>query len=213
MRTRVLLLRWLTLLSAVAVFSCATPKAELTSVWKDQTYQGGYFKKVLVISAARKETIRNFSEDEFVRQLKGRGTDAIASYTMIPFEKMMDKVVVAEKIKGLGIGGILVTRVLYTLTDAPPLRKQPNWNEFYSDSFGNDDRAGTGPPGSQGLTGPKISPGKMMARIEMNLYETGSEKPAWSASSDIPVKDDPRDEIRAFVSVVLQELSRERLIP
>jgi hypothetical protein len=212
MKTRVLVLRWLALLSVVSVFSCAAPKAELTSVWKDQNYQGEYFKKVLVIGAARKETLRTFSEDEFVRQLKGGGTDAVASYSMIPFEKMMDRDVVAEKIKGSGIGGILVTRVLYTLTDAPPLRKQPNWNEFYSDSFVTYERTGTGPSGDQRLTGPKISPGKMIARIEMNLYETGSEKPVWSASSDLPLKEDPRDEIRAFVSLVLQELSRERLI-
>jgi len=96
-----------------------------------------------------------------------------------------------------------VTRVLYTLTDAPALRKHPNWNEFYSDSFGYD----------QGLSAPGRSQGKMVARIEMNLYETGSGRPVWSASSEIPVKEEPQDEIKAFVTVVVQELSRERLIP
>ena len=191
-----------TIILGLSLSGCATPKAELTSVWKDQAYQGGYFKKVLVISAARKEAIRNFSEDEFVRQLKGRGTDAIASYTMIPFEKMMDKAVVAEKIKGLGIGGIFVTRVLYTLTAAAPLPKQPIWHEFYSDSLGYE----------QGVSGPRISAGKTVARIEMNLYETRSEKPVWSASSDVPVKDEPKEEIAAFITVVLQRLSQEKLI-
>lgn len=203
MKRGCLLLRCLAVVSLIAVFSCASPKVELTSVWKDQSYKGGFFKKILVISAARKEAIRNFSEDEFARQLKGRGPDTIASYTMIPFAKMLDKAVVADKIRGLGIDGVLVTRVLYTLTDAPPLRKHPNWNEFYSDSFGYD----------QGLSAPGRSQGKMTARIEMNLYETGSEKSVWSASSDIPVKDDPKEEIKAFVAVVVQELSRERLIP
>jgi hypothetical protein len=191
-----------TTILGLSLSGCATPKAELTSVWKDQAYQGGYFKKVLVISAARKEAIRNFSEDEFVRQLKGHGTDAIASYTMIPFEKMMDKAVVAEKIKGLGIEGILVTRVLYMLTAAPPLPKQPNWHEFYSDSLGYE----------QGVSGPRISAGKTVARIEMNLYETRTEKPVWTASSDVPVKDEPKEEIAAFITVVLQRLSQEKLI-
>jgi hypothetical protein len=202
MRKGLMLLPCLATVYAVALFSCAAPKAELTSVWQDPAYQGGYFKKILVISAARKEAIRSFSEDEFVKQLKGRGTDATASYTMIPFEKMLDKAVVAEKIKGLGIDGILVTRVLYILTDAPPLRKQPYWNEFYSESFGYE----------KGVSAPRISPGKMMARIEMNLYESRTEKPVWSASSDVPVKEDPRDDIKAFVALVVQQLSRERLI-
>jgi hypothetical protein len=200
---RCMLFRCLAVIALVVVSSCAAPRVELTSVSRDQSYKGGFFKKILVISAARKEAIRHFSEDEFVQQLKGRGTDSVASYTMIPFAKMLDKTVVADRIKGLGIDGVLVTRVLYTLTDAPSLRKKPNWNEFYSDSFGYD----------QGLSGPARSQGKMIARIEMNLYEVATEKSVWSASADIPVKEDPKEEIRAFVAAVLQKLSRERLIP
>jgi len=107
MKRGYLLLRCLAVVFLIAVFSCATPRVELTSVWKDQSYKGGFFKKILVISAARKDAIRNFSEDEFSRQLKGRGPEAIQSYTMIPFAKMLDKAVVADKIRGMGLTAYL----------------------------------------------------------------------------------------------------------
>ncbi len=203
MKREQVLLRCIAAALFLLFVSCAGPKAELTSVWKDEAYRGGYFRKILVISAARKEAVRNFSEDEFVRQLKGRGTDSVASYTSIPFDKMLDKAYIMEKTRGMGIDGILVTRVLYTLTAAPPLPKQPNWHEFYSDSLGYE----------QMVSAPKLSPGKTIARIEMNLYEARSEKPVWSASSDVPVRSDPRDDIKAFVTLVAQQLSREKLIP
>ena len=182
--------------------ACAAPKVELTDVWKDDAYRGRYFKKVLVISAARKEPMRTFAENEFVAQLVGRGIEAIASHEIIPFGKMRDKAFIAERIKGMGIDGILVTRVLYTLTAAPPLPKQRTWHEFYSGSFGYE----------HDVSAPRTSQGKTVAHVDVNLYAARDERLLWSASADLPVKGEPRDEIRQFVSEIVRKLHQEELL-
>lgn len=201
MKRRSVPVQWLVIGLLLGFSACAAPKVELTSIWKDAAYQGGYLKKILVVSAARKVAARSYAENEFVTQMEGRGTEAVASYKIIPSEKMMDKAFIAEKITGMGIDGILVMRVLYTMTAAPPLPKPPTWHEFYSDSFGY----------GYDVSAPRISQGKTFARMEVNLYEARTERLIWSASSDLQVKDEPKEETRLFVSELIKRLRLEGL--
>ena len=210
MKRRKILTVWLAFFSCFVISSCATPKAELTSVWKDQAYQGGYLKKILIIGASRKESTRRYFEDEFVRQLRARGTDAVASYEIIPFDKVLDKATVTEKMKGSRVDSVLITKMLFkTTVDTYTPPQQPNWNELYTESFsGGEEAFGY----ASGTSAPKTSTGKAVVRLEINLFETGAEKPLWSASSDMPVKDDPKNEIKSLVDVLIQRLVQERLI-
>ena len=69
-------------------------KALIKSAWKNSTHEG-HPRKVMVIGVAKDPANRKFFEDEFVRQLKARDTDAIASYTVLPEAKLNDPVVIA----------------------------------------------------------------------------------------------------------------------
>ena len=89
--------------------SCST--TALTAVWKDSAYQGGPMKKVLVIGVFKEQNIKRFFEDEFARQLKPRGVDAVPSYTVFPEEDILDKTTITEKMKELKMDSVLVTRV------------------------------------------------------------------------------------------------------
>ena len=183
--------------------SCATPPPQWGAVWKDENYRGGYVKKVFVIGAARQEKVRVVFENEFVNQLKAHGTDAVASDTVIRFEKMMDKELVASKIKESGCDSVLITRVLYVTTaDQYKPMPKPNWNEFYSESYGY----------SQAPAGPRTTMGKFDARLEMKLFDTKSEQPVWSASAQMLVEDDPRDEIKLFVRTLMEKLAADKFI-
>jgi hypothetical protein len=185
------------------VSSCATPPPRWGAIWKDETYRGGYITKVLVIGAARQEKVRVFFEDEFVKQLNAHGSDAIASGTVIPFEKMMDKELVASKVKELGCDSLLITRVLYVTTaDKYKPMPKPNWNEFYSESYGY----------SQAPAGPRTTMGKFDARLEMKLFDAKSEQPVWSASAQMLVEDDPRNEIKLFVQTLMEKLAADKFI-
>jgi hypothetical protein len=51
-------------------------------------------------------------EDEFVRQLKARGNDAIASYTVLPREEKLEKEAVLKKVQELGADVIILVKFL-----------------------------------------------------------------------------------------------------
>jgi len=56
-----------------------------------------------VIGVSKKPVIRNLFEDECVRELRARGTDAVASYTFLPFDQLANKETVQSKIRELGL--------------------------------------------------------------------------------------------------------------
>src|SRR4030065_1197039 len=89
---------------AMLITPCATTK--LTSAWKDPLYQKQPHK-IMVIGVAKKPVNKRIFEDEFVRQLKARGTDAVASYTVMPDEKQADNTAIAATMKEQGAGGEL----------------------------------------------------------------------------------------------------------
>ena len=203
MGKRIVGLCCLAVIFSLVVSSCATPPPRWGAVWKDDNYRGGYIKKVFVIGAARQEKVRVVFEDEFVSQLKAHGADAVASGTVIPFEKMMDKELVASKIKESGCDSVLITRVLYVTTaDKYKPMPKPNWNEFYSESYGY----------SQAPPGPRTTMGKFDAQLEMKLFDAKSEQPVWSASAQMLVEDDPRNEIKLFVQTLMEKLAADKFI-
>jgi len=95
------------MLIAMLITACAM--TTLTSVWKDPSYQGQP-RKIRVIGVARKPINKRIFEDEFVRQLKARGTDAVASYTVMPDEKQGDHAVIAAKMKEQSADAALISR-------------------------------------------------------------------------------------------------------
>src|SRR5574340_1253595 len=125
------------------LWGCAT--TELKTVWMDETYKGGPLKKVFVIGVSHKPTIKRLFEDEFVRGLKAHGTEAIASYTVIPEDKMSDKGFITSEIRKLGMDSVLVTLLVdkKTLdTYYPPQMRYPGpyygggWHGHYAQGLG-----------------------------------------------------------------------------
>src|SRR5574340_541482 len=140
--------RYIKELSALTIvflllWGCAT--TEVKTVWMDETYKGGALKKVFVMGASHKPAIKRLFEDEFVRELKAHGSDAIASYTVIPEEKMHDKDFISSEIRKLGIDSVLVTLLVdkKTLdTYYPPQMRYPGpyyrggWQGYYAQGLG-----------------------------------------------------------------------------
>ena len=76
-------------LALLALASCST--TTIVDQWQSPGYTGGPFKRILVVGITKEAMTRRIFEDEFVKQLKARGTDAIASYTLIAEEGPVDK--------------------------------------------------------------------------------------------------------------------------
>jgi len=179
--------------------SCAT--TTLNAVWKDPNYQGGKLEKVLVVGVSKSPTQRRLFEDAFVAQLRARGTDAAASYTIIPTEEMADKAAVESQIKTMEVDTILVTKfvekkkekVYSSPAPYPPTYYYRGWYDYYSRSYDNEYEY-------------------EVASLETNLYETETGKLIWSAFSDTYAGTTSEQEIKSFVEVIIKSLSDNQLI-
>jgi hypothetical protein len=189
----------------LTITCCSATK--LDSVWSDPHYQGGKLKEVLVIGVARKETNRRLFEDKFVAKLKTYGTDAIASYTIFPSEKKLDKAAVENQMKTLGVGAVLVTRLLdvkkkteYVPTTRFPPRSYPSgWYGGYLTSYEN-------------VNSPGYFVGYDVVSLETNIYDTQTEKLVWSGLSTTALEDSVDKAIQSVINAIVKSLSNDHLI-
>jgi hypothetical protein len=98
----------------VVLGACTSTK--FSAVWKDDTYEG-HPEKILVISTFQNPANRRLFEDDLVKSLKDRGTDAVVSYTVMPDPAVSDKNTIALHAKELGADAVLINRPFGTRTD------------------------------------------------------------------------------------------------
>ncbi|MGE5751786.1 MAG: hypothetical protein ACM30F_06565 [Nitrospirota bacterium] len=97
----------------VVLGACTSTK--FSAVWKDETYEG-HPEKIMVISTFQNPANRRLFEDDLVKSLKDRGTDAVVSYTVMPDPAVTNKNAIALHAKELGADAVLINRTLGTRT-------------------------------------------------------------------------------------------------
>lgn len=183
---------------AMLVTACAS--TQITSVWKDPSYQSRP-ARIMVIGVAKNPINRRLFEDEFVRQLKSRGTDAIASYTVIPDKKQGDEEAVAKKVAELGADTLLITRLVSKKTVqvyVPGTAYYPppyygRWPDYYGYGY-------------QYMYTPGYIADDEYAVVETNLYEAKSDKLVWAASSETGINDSDQNLIQNYVGVMVKNM-------
>ena len=194
------------ILLAVAMLVTACASTQLTSIWKDPSYQARP-AKIMVIGLAKKPEIRRLFEDEFVRQLKARGTEAIASYTVLAEQQQNDQAAIAAKVKEMGADSVLLTRLVDKKTVqfyvpgtvyAPP-PYYSSWPAYYGNSYST-------------MASPGYVGEDQYAVIETNLYEAGNEKLVWTATSETLMGDSNRNLIVAYIEVLVKAMSYNKLL-
>jgi hypothetical protein len=181
------------LVSLLLFSSCATTTT--TNVWRDQKYPGPV-KKILVMGISQREGIQRFFEDEFVRQLRDRGTDGIAGYSILPYDEKMDKDFIASKAKESGADTVLVARPISRKIERSYVPgSYSRWGSYYGYAY---------------------SPGYVVADeyvyIETNLYDVASENLIWTAQSETIMLATDQELIRSFISTMIAQLASDRLI-
>lgn len=192
------------MLIALFITACATTM--LTSVWKDQTYLGQP-GKIMVIGVAKKPVNKRILEDEFVRQLKARGTDAVASYTVMPDEKQGDHALIAAKMTEQGADAVLISRMASkktVLTYVPgSVFSPPPYYGKWRDYYGHGYRA-------------VYTPGYLAedeyALMETNLYDAGTDKLIWSASSETEIWGSKQDQVISYIGVMVNAMADQKLL-
>jgi hypothetical protein len=94
------------------ITSCAAKGTTFTSVWKDDNYQGGKVKSVLIIGVSKKPDVRKMFEDEFVKDLKAMGVEGLASHTVLPADRMLEKGSILDVVHKRDIQSVILTRLI-----------------------------------------------------------------------------------------------------
>lgn len=192
------------LLGSVLVAACAT--TEINGIWKDPSYQARP-ARILVIGVAKSPLNRRLFEDEFVRRLKDRGTEAIASYTALSDKQQDDQAAIAAKVKELNADTVLITRLVSkrtvkvyvpgTVYYPPPY--YGTWPHYYGYSY-------------QYIYSPGYITENEYAVIETNLYETGSDKLVWAALSETLIGDSDKSLIKSYIGIMVNTMVEQGLL-
>jgi len=192
------------MLTVMLVTACTS--TDLTSVWKDPKYQA-HPARIMVISVDNNPTTRGFFEDEFVEQIKARGAEAFASYTVLSDRNQEDPAAISAKMSELGADAVLITRLVsknIARRPAPktlynPVPYSPKWQDYY----GYDKRS-IYPPGIIAEEG--------VAFIETKMYEAANVKMIWSASSETAIGGSYQQRIKSYIDVMVKTLVEHGLL-
>jgi len=200
MKQRATLLCCLVVLVGLLLSSCAT--TIVTAVWKDESFTGPV-KKMAVIGIFKTPAIRNSFEDEFSRQLRTHGVEAVPGYTVIPVDDQSDKDIVASKLRNLGTDYVLVTRLVDKRTVQTYVPGQAYVVPGYYRSWG-------------GYYQYAYTPGYMVqdvyAYAETNIYDVKNDKLIWSARSETEISGVNQELIQSFVKIMIDRLSADAVI-
>ncbi len=200
MKQRATLLCCLVVLGGLLLSSCAT--TIVTAVWKDESFTGPV-KKMAVIGIFKTPAIRNSFEDEFSRQLRTHGVEAVPGYTVIPVDEQSDKDIVASKLRNLGTDYVLVTRLVDKRTVQTYVPGQAYVVPGYYRSWG-------------GYYQYAYTPGYMVqdvyAYAETNIYDVKNDKLIWSARSETEISGVNQELIQSFVKIMIDRLSADAVI-
>ena len=205
MKLHMKLLSGFVLLLLLLLNACASSK--VTGEWKDPELGARKYGHILVIGAAKQPDRRTFYEDEFVKQLNRQGIMAIASHTIIPRDKMLDKDTIVKSIEGLQIDAVIVTR----LQGFKEQRQIPhgktyqvpygyyNMYDYYNSSISS---------------APSVSYAESheYLQLESNLYDAGTEKLAYSITTDTFIREKFKSRMTAYIETVVQKLKNSGLI-
>lgn len=192
------------MLGVLLVAACATTK--VGSVWKDPSYQARPVR-IMVVGVAKNPLNRRLFEDEFVLQLKVRGTDAIASYSALPDKLQDDQAAIAAKVKELGADTVLITRMVskkIVQTYVPGTLYYPpdsygTWPDYYGHGY-------------RYLYSPGYITEDEYAVIETNLYEALHDKLVWAASSETVMSDSKQKLIKSYIGIMVNSMARSGLL-
>lgn len=194
----------LLMLAAMLFTACAT--TQLNSVWKDPSYRTRP-AKIMIIGVAKDPIKRRLFEDEFVAQLAAHGTDAVASYTVLPDKQQNDQEAIAAKVKELGADTILITRLVSKKTVQTyvpgtiyyPPANYGTWPDYYGYGY-------------RYMYSPGYIAEDEYAVIETNLYETRHDKLVWAASSETVMSDTDQNLIKTYVGIMVKAMAGNGLL-
>jgi len=107
--------------------ACAT--TSMVDTWRDPNYKGKAFHNFLVVGITKDPGVRRVFEDIFTAELRSRGLQATASYTVTPPDQPVTKELLADVVNKTGSDAVITTRVVN-------IQQQTSVTPGYVDTYG-----------------------------------------------------------------------------
>lgn len=194
-------------LAAIVVSGCASTK--LTEQWKEPTYAGAAFKKVLVIGATDSPTRRRTFETEFSMQLDKRANvDGVPSYSVLQTQGEVDREELDRIIQENGIDAVMITRLIgqednVTYTPGTVTAYPYGWYGGMYDYY-------------YGAWGAASTPGYLSTtttyRVETNVYAVSTQKLTWAGITETFAPSDFERAVDEYAAVVIKGMAQNGLL-
>jgi len=198
-KTRIAVSGILLFAAALMTLSCASPM-RLTDNWRNSTYTGPAFKKIMVVALTKQDDLRRPIENEFAKQLKSRGVEAATCHEYFPDPDKATREELVKVSEGKGIEAYLIVRALGVGTDIQTY--QPS--DRTVDSMTYLPWFGPGPP---------MTRQREAVTLESRLYDGKTMGIVWRSTVDAVNPTGSDDQISRFVSLVVTTLRDKKLIP
>jgi len=191
---------------ALAALGCSTlAPTSVESSWKAPANEFIHFHKVVAVVMSPSEAIRRSGEDELVKLIQASGTDAVASYTLLPGDTVRDLDHARAVLQQAGCDGAVVMRplgseqVLTYVHSAFPgdlyYRPWSLWGPGWADAYA---------PGYL-QTDTKVS-------VETLIYSLPKEQLLWAGYSKTTNPSGIQELVRSVAQAVGETLRDEKLI-
>jgi hypothetical protein len=178
----------------------------LSSSWKDPGTAPKQYRKLLVVGLANKPQMRQIFEEVYAAEVNRKGAVGIASYTLTGVENKLTRDVIVEAVKKSGADGVITTRIS-SMKENKEVR-----TGFVLTDRGFTDVYGIPVSYAEFVHQPVEVTRSTKAVIETSLFDTGTGRLAWSATSNAV---DPEGIItvsRELADSVIKALTRDGLL-
>ena len=192
---------------AFALAGCA-PSTRIVQQWQDEAFSGKPFKRLLVLGVTTDATLRRVFEDEFSAGLRARGIEAVQGYTLLPDDGPVERARIERAMREAKADGAIVTRVLRVdrrvevVPAGPPM--QQGFFGWYGSAWGG--------PLWPGYAQPPAVFQFDQVYVESQLWDVRTDRPVWSAVSEIFAPSNPRADAITYSRVILDALAARKLI-
>lgn len=191
-------------LIAMLLAACGT--TQLKAVWKDPSYRD-HPRRIMVLSVTKSPVKRRIFEDEFVRQIRAHGTDAIASYAVLPDDKGGDQAFLARTVKEQRADAVLITRLVSRKTvkvQVPgmvyyPPRPYGKWRDYYNFGY-------------QAVFTPGYIAEDEYALMETNLYDARNDNLIWATTSETEMDGSDQNLVRPYIGIMVNTMIEQGVL-
>lgn len=194
---------------AAALTGSACSSTKLIALWKDPRHRAPAFRKILVIGFTLSPANRRDFEAAIANRLeRRRGVTAVMSSKLIPREDALNRKKIEAAIRGSGIDGVLVTRVIsskvrLSLTPGGAFARPTNYGSFYN-FYSAAYRAVLSPTHLQSMD---------KLRLETTVYDAKHGKLRWMAVTEtVDSGDSDRGFYNDFAKAIMNGMSADGLL-